>query len=272
MSTRSTITLTAPGGGIVELDADGAHVTRWRDAAGREQLFLSSASQFGPGAAIRGGVPVIFPQFSDFGGGQRHGFARNLRWTLIEQSEAHARLTLAASDVTRALWPHEFEVTYTVTADDRALSLALDVRNTGQAPFDFAAALHTYFAVNDIDAAEIHGLNGVEGFDNNHRNIVFAEGAPSLRFAGEVDRVFFDAPRSLELLDGERKLRIESETFPDAVVWNPGAEKSAALSDMEPDGYRRFVCVEAAIVRDRVTLGADDCWRGAQKLLVDASG
>ena len=34
----------------------------WRD--GEERLFVSSASLFEAGAAIRGGIPICFPQFA----------------------------------------------------------------------------------------------------------------------------------------------------------------------------------------------------------------
>jgi D-hexose-6-phosphate mutarotase len=30
------------------------------------------------------------------------------------------------------------------------------------------------------------------------------------------------------------------------VVWNPWATLAASLSDMEPDGWRRMVCIETA--------------------------
>ena len=60
----------------------GAHVTSWVPAGGDERLFLSQKSEFRPGAAIRGGVPVIFPQFGGLGTLPKHGFARTLPWDL----------------------------------------------------------------------------------------------------------------------------------------------------------------------------------------------
>ena len=53
----------------------GAHVLSWV-SGGRERLFLSPANHWDGRTAIRGGIPVCFPQFNARGGLPRHGFAR----------------------------------------------------------------------------------------------------------------------------------------------------------------------------------------------------
>lgn len=58
----------------------GAQVLSWRPDDGRERLFVSTRAVFDGKAAIRGGMPVIFPQFGERGALQKHGFARNQRW------------------------------------------------------------------------------------------------------------------------------------------------------------------------------------------------
>ena len=71
------------GDARVVLHPYGAHVVSWTTADGDERLFLSPRSAYSEGAAIRGGVPVIFPQFNQRGPDfdvPRHGFARNRRW------------------------------------------------------------------------------------------------------------------------------------------------------------------------------------------------
>ena len=45
----------------------GAHLVSWVPAGGQEQIYLSPTSAYGEGQAVRGGVPVIFPQFSTRG-------------------------------------------------------------------------------------------------------------------------------------------------------------------------------------------------------------
>src|SRR5688572_25010680 len=91
------IVVEAPDGARAELYLHGAHVTSWRPAgAGGERLFLSAASEFRTDAAIRGGVPVIFPQFAGRGPLPKHGFARTAEWTLVgvERRERDVRVAL----------------------------------------------------------------------------------------------------------------------------------------------------------------------------------
>jgi glucose-6-phosphate 1-epimerase len=93
-----------------------------------------------------------------------------------------------------------------------------------------------------------------------------ADDAPTLRVTGELDRVYVAAPRALLLREPRRALGIEMHAFPDVVLWNPGRARAAALPDMEPEGERAMLCVEAAAVQTPITLGAGERWQGAQTL------
>lgn len=65
--------------------------------------------------AHRGGIPIIFPQFSDMGSLTKHGFARTAVWELRSQSgDAKVTLALSSSAATRQVWPHDFEALYRV--------------------------------------------------------------------------------------------------------------------------------------------------------------
>lgn len=68
--------LTTAAGDTARVHHNGGHRVAWQPAGHAEQLFLSAASDFGDGVAIRGGVPIVFPQFSDYGPLGRHGFVR----------------------------------------------------------------------------------------------------------------------------------------------------------------------------------------------------
>jgi glucose-6-phosphate 1-epimerase len=90
--------------------------------------------------------------------------------------------------------------------------------------------------------------------------------APTLRVTGELDRVYVGAPRALLVREPRQALSVETRDFPDVVVWNPGRKRAAALADMDPDGERAMLCVEAALVQTPVTLAAGEQWQGAQVL------
>ena len=77
------LTLRADDGATAEVHRHGAHVTSWRPMGeADDRLYLSARSEFSGAAAIRGGVPVIFPQFAAEGPLPKHGFARTTTWTL----------------------------------------------------------------------------------------------------------------------------------------------------------------------------------------------
>ena len=248
----------------------GAHVVSWK-AAGTEveRLFVSERSGFAPGVAIRGGIPVIFPQFATEGPLPRHGFARTVDWEHLGNSVADGRATtsflLEDSAATRAIWSARFRATLAVSVGGGTLELSLAIDNTGHAPFSFAAALHTYLRVRDTGLAALHGLSGTRYRESRDPPRLVLDKDAAIRVGGEIDRVYVDAPRRLELHDGEQVLAIESEGFPDVVVWNPG-EKAAALADMEPGGERRMICVEAAAVQVPIQLAPGARWVGAQSL------
>ena len=263
------IVLTSPDGARAEVYLHGAHVTSWIPANAEEYLFLSTASDFHDGAAIRGGVPVVFPQFSSWGPLPKHGFARNHAWELISVNDGSARFQLRDSDASHAIWPHAFLAEFTVTVRGQQLLMELAVTNRGDAPFDFTAALHTYLRVDDIAATQIENLGGLKYFDAVLKQEA-AQTEDVLAFSGEIDRVYFDAA-DLIVRAGERTIGVQNLGFPDSVIWNPGAELAAQLADLDADGYRRFVCVEAAIFRAPIALEPYQTWRGGQTLTIEST-
>jgi len=124
--------LVAPDGARAEVYAHGAHVTSWVPAGGVERLFLSERSVFNGQAAIRGGVPVIFPQFSMEGPLPRHGFARTRAWEFVtagvEAGGASASFRLVDSAETRRIWPHAFAARLDVRTGGAQLELAFTSR------------------------------------------------------------------------------------------------------------------------------------------------
>ena len=174
-------------------------------------------------------------------------------------------MTLCSSDQTRAIWPHEFELTLTLLLQPGRLRLTLAARNTGAQPLAFSGALHSSFACDDVAQAELTGLQGRPEWDSLTDG--HASAADPLRFGAEFDRVYSGAAAPMTLRDGAHALRIsQGESWGNTVVWNPHVAKCASLADMEPDGWRRMLCVEAARVFEPVTLAPGAQWQGWQQL------
>lgn len=259
----------APDGACVTVLLQGAHVVSWTGSDGQEQLFLSERAVYAPGQAVRGGIPVIFPQFECRGPLPRHGFARTTQWHkgLARCSATDALLVMEFSDdeATQAIWPHVFVAELTIRFSNTRLDIELAVKNTGLAAFRFTAALHTYLLVSDVGRVALEGLHRLRYLDST-RNVEQVETHQVLQIDGEIDRIYFDAARELHLHDLGVSRRIAVSGFHDVVIWNPGAEKCLSMPDMLPEGFKQMLCVEAAAVGRPVDLPAGEQWVGRQSI------
>lgn len=269
---RPAVALHAPDGAQAVLLLHGAQLVSWRGRDGRERLYLSDRAVYADGQAVRGGVPVVFPQFEKRGPLQRHGFARVLPWTLeradVSRDGALAVLRLESSDVTLAQWPHRFAAELTVNVSDERLDIELEVENTGDESLSFTAALHTYLRVQEVEEASLEGLRGQTYLDSLTGREAM-QGLGAVTVDDEVDRIYWGHPehdRTLLLREPGRTLAIDQQNFPDTVVWNPWTEKALAMPDLPPLDFRRFLCVEAAAIGEPVQLAAGDAWWGRQTL------
>lgn len=266
------IRLEGHAAGQAFIAAQGAQVLSWRPVDGRERLYLSATTGglrhgAAQAAAIRGGMPVCLPQFSDRGPLIKHGFARNLPWTLAERSANTLVLTLRDDPASLAQWPHPFLATLSVIQEPDSLEVRLSIANTGAQPFAFSTALHTYLRVDDILNTRLLGLQNVSYQDATDHCVVKTQQEAQLAIPGEVDRVYMAPPASLQLVEpGHAPLRISQQGFSDTVVWNPGPDKARSLPDMPDQDWRHMLCVEAACAAAPVTLAAGATWQGSQRL------
>jgi glucose-6-phosphate 1-epimerase len=251
----------------------GAHLVSWTLPSGEECLFVSERSAFEPGRAIRGGIPVVFPQFADLGPLMQHGFARTQTWRFsgLSRSEqgASAAFVLESNAQTEAIWPHAFRLELAITIGGARLEMRLRVVNAGPAPFSFTTALHTYLRVSDARTARLEGLRGTR-YRNRGESAANIEQGEFVTAAQPVDRIYFGVPATLSLHDASRTLRIEQGAFTDTVVWNPGAERTRQMADMAPDGFVRMLCVEAAAIEPAIMLEPGAAWTGTQAVTIIA--
>ena len=264
------VTIRAADGAQATVTLYGGHLVSWQTSDGRERLFCSRESSLDGSRAIRGGVPVIFPQFGARGTGMRHGFARVATWQLESTGDADgdawAQFALTQADLPEAIaatWPWAFTLRLRVAVKAQTLELRLSVHNTGGQAFPFSAALHSYFAIDQLSEARVGGLQRVRYSDETPQDALQAE--EFLQFDDKLDRIYYQLPGALSLQSGRHTLRLEQQGFTDAVVWNPGAQDAAALPDLADDEQPRFICIEPALIQpDTLAAGAE--WTGRQHL------
>jgi glucose-6-phosphate 1-epimerase len=267
---RPHLRLMAADGACAEISLHGAHVTSWRPAPGRERLYLSPKASRAPGKSIRGGIPVIFPQFAGRGAMIKHGFARLLDWRFQGiETLAHGPAALfefGDSPATHAHWPCRFHARLHVALGPSCLEVGLEIRNADDAPFSFTAALHTYLRVDDLADASLHGLEAAPFLDSTRGEAPMPAAGEAVRFGAETDRVYPDAVPPLTLRSGNGALRIDAQNFRDTIVWNPGPELAASIADLGAGEHRHFVCVESGTVIEPVVLAPGERWLGVQRL------
>ncbi|KAG5563662.1 hypothetical protein RHGRI_000007 [Rhododendron griersonianum] len=280
-------------GSSVEVYLYGGHVTSWKNEHGEELLFVSSKAIFKPPKPIRGGIPICFPQFSNHGPLEPHGFARNRIWSIdadpppfptSSSSKAFIDLILKPSEEDLKIWPHSFEFRLRVTLGPGGdLMLTSRIRNTSTdgKPFSFTFAYHTYFSVSDIShlcavtaylllfsEVRVEGLETLDYLDNLQNKERFTEQGDAITFESEVDKIYLSTPTKIAILDHEKKRTfvIRKDGLPDAVVWNPWDKKAKAMADFGDDEYKHMLCVETAAVEKHITLKPGEEWRGRQEL------
>ncbi len=250
----------------------GAHIVSWIPAGGVEQLYLSPLAQAGAGQAVRGGIPIVFPQFEQRGPLPRHGLARNRAWQWVEGvrrgGAAIAVLRLLADEHTRAHWPHDFEAELTLSIVGARLDVELAISNQGTEAFEFTAALHTYLRCEDVQKTRLSGLYGARYVDSL-TGLEQRQEYDAIGFAGEIDRIYFDSGEALSLHSPVGRVSLEAEGWPDVVVWNPGPIKAAAMADLPNADWQRLLCLEAAAIGRPVRLAAGEDWAARQGLQAD---
>lgn len=111
--------------------------------------------------AIRGGIPVVFPNFGPWKCGPQHGFARISHWAVEQSGDDFVILSLSNTKKTENMWNYKFRLQYTIRILNNNIYTILTVENSGEEEFDFTALLHTYLSV-DVPSLEVHGFTGVK--------------------------------------------------------------------------------------------------------------
>ncbi|VXB23390.1 putative glucose-6-phosphate 1-epimerase [Luteimonas sp. 9C] len=230
----------------------GGHLLSYVPTGGEDVFWLSPRLADAP-AAIRGGVPVVWPFFGRQGQNDdvpSHGFVRTLRWHLVDaarDADGSVALTLAPprhADLGLALLMH--------LRIGRTLEQTLETTNTGDVPVAFTQALHSYFRVSDVADVQVEGLDGLRFLDKNDAYAAHAQTGDWVldddRDPGRSDYIYTDAGGRYRLDDPglDRRIELTTSGSHTLVVWNPGEASAERGSDMNDGAWRDFLCLEAA--------------------------
>ena len=122
---------------------------RWwrRDSAGADLLWDGDVRVWA------GRAPILFPIIGTLSGGHyrlgdasygmgRHGFARHMVFETVEHSGDTAKFRLAASPVTRLVFPFDFVLTIGFAIAGNTLSVTATIQNHGHAPMPASFGFH----------------------------------------------------------------------------------------------------------------------------------
>lgn len=237
----------------------GAHLTHFAPQDHADWLWLSNTARFEPGRAIRGGIPICWPWFGDPARNapevrkriltdSAHGFARTALWKLedVRESahEVEISLSLDANEDFADAWNGHALALVTFVFSVRGCQIALTTTNLSSAPLAFSQALHTYLPTTDIDRTRVLGLGDSHYIDTLDNWEYRAQEGP-VYFHGETDRIY-ESHEPLTIMTPTGGRTLTSVGSDSIVVWNPGPEKAARLSDFPDTGWKSMLCVETA--------------------------
>uniref|UniRef100_V5IHU1 glucose-6-phosphate 1-epimerase n=1 Tax=Ixodes ricinus TaxID=34613 RepID=V5IHU1_IXORI len=248
------------GNDTLEVKRFGATVTSWR-VDGEEILFMSEKSSFDCTAPIRGGIPIVFPNFGPWALGPHHGFAHTMEWTIKEpptQTDQDARvvLKLVDDDYTRSIWDHRFEFSLSITLKKSELDIQLAVTNNGGNEFEFTVLVHPYWKVPDVRECQLSGCHGTSFIDKTRNYTEYHEERELVKVAEWTDSIYKETQdrHTLSGVSGNRTLLIDKKNLPDTVVWNPWSKMAAELPDFGSQEFLNMVCVEPGHVAKPIRL------------------
>ena len=211
----------------------GGIITRWRQE-GKEILYLDEARYQDPAKTVRGGVPILFPicgnlpddTFNYQGNDYKliqHGFGRRLSWNVVAKDVndcASITIAIASSPETLAVYPFEFEVSYTYRLKGNSLKILQTYTNKSTQEMPFSAGFHPYFQVGDKQKLSV-AIPGTE-YDDNVSKKTFNFSGKFDYDSAEIDAAFTSISGNTTSFSGRdlnRKITINYDSFFSTLVF-----------------------------------------------------
>ena len=163
----------------------------------------------------------------------RHGFAREMNFDLVDQTQNSVTFSLRSSDTTLQLFPFDFELQIIYTLINASLIVTYKVINTGNDTMPFAIGAHPAFALpdkfnryslqfNKEELLEYHLLEN-DLIADETKKIVQINGQVALDYKlFENDALVFKklSARAITILDNQKPvLKVNFEDFPSLGIW-----------------------------------------------------
>ena len=226
----------------------GAHIFEYK-CSGETLIWLSEASDFEYGKAIRGGVPLCWPRFGSIDKTlPQHGFARTEMFEFVSSTEIDEKTTelifrLKENSNTLKIWNYKFVLELKITLG-QTLTMELTTTNVDAESYMITQALHSYFPVSHISEAKVLGLDSKPYVDAVDGKTKLQRG--SIVFNAEVNRVYQEVKDAVLLVDKNRTIEVKNSGSNSVVIWNPAQENCHNMSAFNDDSYETFVCIESS--------------------------
>ncbi len=212
----------------------GAIITRWR-VQGQEILYLDTERFANPELSVRGGIPILFPICGNlpensytYNGKQyilkQHGFARDLPWQVtdqVSQNAASFTLTLNSNEQTRAVYPFDFQISFSYKIQGNSLEIQQQYTNLSLEAMPFSFGFHPYFLIQDKTQLEFE-IPASEYQDQRSKETHSFDGKFDFN-QDEIDVAFKQlGSQSASVSDNSRKLKLTLESdniFSTLVFW-----------------------------------------------------
>lgn len=212
--------------------------------AGEELLWLSPTTDWQQQQPIRGGVPICWPWFGPASpelttaSVPNHGLARTVLWQQVadESCTDHALLILQAEFDNIPWHSGKVRLQCQYLLSHKGLHLHLHCSDLTLQQ----AALHTYFACEDVRYASVSPLPAT--FINK---ALPADTSTGLSFGEEMDRIYPGAAARI-MIQTPAALCLEQTGHDAMVVWNPGHVKGSANKEIGVEQWSKFVCAETS--------------------------
>ena len=233
-----------------EIYLQGAHLTHFQPHGEEALIFDGKNSVVTPPQSVHAGIPICWPWFGPHPSDAtkpQHGFARDVLWDLkstkaLSSGETEVVLNMGNTTKSHHLFPYAFNVEVTFTIG-HTLQIALTTTNLDTCAFTITQALHSYFAISDLDAVQIEGVTNTSFVDYTDEKKEKSE-VHLLKIEQEVNRVYLPTQSTCVIKDSalKRKIVVEKEGSNSTTIWNPWSE--SGIHDLPNTAYRCFVCIE----------------------------